>query len=59
MVVNATVNKDSSIHFGAISKAMKIVKKKSRQLRISGDLLTSSVSSILSFCLKKEITLNK
>jgi hypothetical protein len=28
MVLNATFNKDSSIHFGAISKAMKIVKKK-------------------------------
>jgi hypothetical protein len=27
MGFNATFNKDSSIHFGAISKAMKIVKK--------------------------------
>jgi hypothetical protein len=27
MEFNATFNKDSSIHFGAISKAMKIVKK--------------------------------
>jgi hypothetical protein len=28
MGFNATFNKDSSIHFGAISKAMKIVKKR-------------------------------
>jgi hypothetical protein len=29
MVFNPTFNKDSSIRFGAISKAMKIVKNKS------------------------------